>query len=224
MQAMTDHSTRFIFEEADIRGEWVSLEQSYAAVLGVHDYPPAVANLLGEFIVASTLLSSTIKFNGSLSLQVSPNCGTGLVMAQCNSSREVRAIARGFEHGDGSGLVEALRDGQLAITIEPGQGPRYQGVVAFTNTDLAQALAQYFAQSEQLATQLWLAADGKRCAGLLLQQLPEQVCTSAQQRSRQWEHAAQLAATLTATELLELSADELLYRLYHQDQIGRAHV
>ena len=109
--------------------------------------------------------------------------------------------------------------GQLAITIDPAKGQRYQGIVPLGDSSLGDSLEVYFAQSEQLPTRFWLACDGQRAAGMLLQQLPPQQTTDAQQRDRQWQHACTLAATIEPGELLELGAPELLHRLYHEEPV-----
>ena len=70
-----------------------------------------------------------------------------------------------------------------------------------------------------IKTRFWLAADGERAAGLLLQQLPTQITEDDTLRLQQWEHACSLAATVRSDELLALSAQQLLYRLYHQDPV-----
>lgn len=217
--AVTDNNTRFVFENADIRGNNARLTNSYRAILKIHQYPQAVAELLGEFLVAATLLSSTIKFRGSLTLQVSQPKGAAVIMAQCTSKQELRAIVRGHEADSSDNFFSSFRGGQLAITIEPENGPRYQGMVELAGEGLSSALESYFSQSEQLATRLWLASDGETSAGMLLQQLPSQLCPNPQERELQWEHVCHLAATVSAIELLELPATDLLHRLYHQESL-----
>ncbi len=216
---MSDSNTRFVFENADIRGNVVHLTASYRNILDIHQYPPPVAELLGEFLVAVTLLSSTIKFHGSLSLQVSQPGGAAVIMAQSSSRQELRAIVRGYETFAGTNFFSTFSGGQLAITIEPEQGPRYQGLVDLAGDRLGNALESYFAQSEQLATRIWLTADSAHGAGMLLQQLPEQLSDDATQRAAMWEHACKLAETITPAELRDLAASDLLYRLYHQEEI-----
>ena len=90
---MSDSINRFIFDNTDVRGEHVRLEKSYQEILTIHHYPPGVANLLGEFLAAASLLSATIKFEGSLILQVRGDGEIPLIMAEANSERELRAIA-----------------------------------------------------------------------------------------------------------------------------------
>lgn len=216
---MTDQLQRFLFEDTDIRGEITRLEQSYRAVLDAHPYPPAVGRLLGEFMAAVALLSATLKFDGTLTLQASSDGEIPLIMAEATSDRGLRAIARNADQARSESFNALLRDGRLAITITPRQGQRYQGIVALEGDSLASCLEGYFRQSEQLATRLWLHCDGARAAGLLLQELPANGPRDAESHSRQWQHVVQLADTLRAAELLELPFEECLHRLYHQDPV-----
>lgn len=210
---------KFIFDEADIRGEIVHLDSAYRDILAIHAYPPGVARQLGEFLAAAVLLSTTIKFEGRLILQAQGGGEIPLLMAECNNSLEVRAIARGAETATATEFSGLFGTGHLAITIEPDEGQRYQGIVSLDSGSLAGCIESYFENSEQLATRLWLASDGQVAAGLLLQQLPEQVTREATLRAEQWEHACTLAETVQREEVLELEQEELLYRLFHEDKV-----
>ena len=68
---MSDSLTPFVFENAAVRGAYVSLPATVRQVLACHPYPPAVARVLGELLAACALLASTIKFEGSLIAQLS---------------------------------------------------------------------------------------------------------------------------------------------------------
>ena len=214
-----DQSRRFLFEAADIRGETVQLSQAFRDITAIHQYAPEVRRLLGEFLAAAALLRSTLKFDGKLILQARSDGQIPLIMAECNTAGEVRGIVRGAATATASQFQQLLGDGQLAITIDPVKGRRYQGIVPLSAASLGDSLDAYFAQSEQLGTRLWLACDGQRAGGLLLQQLPSQVTSEPQERARQWEHACTLAATVQDRELIELPPKRLLYRLYHQDPL-----
>ena len=98
-------------------------------------------------------------------------------------------------------------------------GQRYQGIVPLQEGSLAHSLDNYFEQSEQLKTRIWLTADGQSAAGLLLQQLPAQVTRDDTDRLQQWEHVCALAATVNTPELLSLDARQLLSRLYTGDPV-----
>jgi molecular chaperone Hsp33 len=216
---LQDKTRKFVFEQADIRGEIVHLDVAYAEITAIHQYAPGVSRLLGEFLAAAVLLSTTIKFEGRLILQARSEGEIPLLMAECSNQLQIRAIARGAEQANATEFTELLRDGQLAITIEPSVGQRYQGVVPLAGDSLAAAIEHYFENSEQLATRLWLASDGERAAGLLLQQLPAQVTPDPEERSAQWQHSCTLADTISATEVLDAEQEQLLYHLFHQDPL-----
>jgi len=216
--AKTDRSLRFVFEDTDIRGELVNLDESFREILAIHQYAPGVSKLMGELLAASVLLSTTLKFEGKLILQIRSEGQLPLLMVECSSKRVIRAIARGAEHATSDNFDLLLTNGQLAITIDPDRGERYQGIVPLAGS-IAESLDAYFAQSEQLQTRLWLAADGERTAGLLLQQLPLQLVPDLSEREEQWNHACTLANTVKDKELLQLNAEQILHRLYHEDSL-----
>lgn len=214
-----DRSQRFLFESADIRGETAHLDAAYRDILAIHQYAGGVSRLLGEFLAAAVLLSTNLKFEGKLILQVRSEGQIPLLMVECDHTLQVRAIARGAELATSDNNDILLRNGQLAITIDPTNGQRYQGIVALQPGSLAHSLDAYFEQSEQLKTRVWLAADGRRAGGLLLQQLPAQIAPDDAQRRQQWEHVCALAATVQTNELLALDSEHLLHRLYHEDPL-----
>lgn len=216
---MSDSIQRFLFAESDVRGEIVQLEQSYQKTLSHHGYPGVVAKLLGEFLAAAALLSETIKFEGVLTLQARSDGEIPLIMAEANSRKELRAIARMADSAKSDSFASLLGGGQLSITIEPARGERYQGIVSLNGSNLAECLEQYFTQSEQLSTKLWLFSDGQRAGGLLLQQLPVAAEDDLEQRQDNWQHLVHLAQTTTASELLTLDAPLLLHRLFHQEAL-----
>ncbi|MFK8048697.1 MAG: Hsp33 family molecular chaperone HslO [Halioglobus sp.] len=214
-----DRSLRFLFEDTDIRGEIVRLDDSFKEILAIHQYAPGVSQIMGELLAAAVLLSTTLKFEGKLILQIRSEGQIPLMMVECTSEQEVRAIARGAEHATSNNFDLLLTGGQLAITIDPAQGERYQGIVPLAGGSVARSLDAYFAQSEQLQTRLWLAADGRQAGGMLLQQLPSQIVADQSEREEQWTHACTLAETIKDEELLLLSAEQIIHRLYHEDSL-----
>lgn len=220
---MSDHDVtqRFLFADCDVRGELVALERSYAEVLARYPYPPAVAVLLGELMAAAGLLQSTLKFDGLLILQARSTGPLSLLMVEYSSERELRGIARFDEQklGAQSSLHELMPDGVLTLTVDPRQGQRYQGLVPLEGENLASCLSNYFASSEQLSTRFWLAADGTRARGLLLQALPADRVEDPQERENTWQHLTLLADTLRPEELLAVDNQTLLHRLYHEEDV-----
>ncbi|WP_129141429.1 Hsp33 family molecular chaperone HslO [Modicisalibacter coralii] len=215
---MPDQIQRFLFDDTNVRGEIVSLESAYAEVLERHAYPAVVSQLLGEMLAAVALLTETVKLDGTLSLEVRGRGALSLLMAESNPGGELRAIARVDDEAplpaEGASFRSLVGDGQIVITLDPREGNRYQGIVATDGDDLAACLEEYFARSEQLATRLWLAADGERAGGLLLQQLPDD---ASNQDADAWDRVVHLASTVSDDELLNLSQRDLLYRLYHEE-------
>ena len=211
-----DFKQRFLFPETDIRGELVRLDESLEAILGTHDYPLAVQGLVGEAVAAVALLAGTLKFSGRLSLQAQGRGPVSLLLAECTHDGQLRALARHDRELDTAANIGALiGDGTMVITITPDQGRQYQGIVPLEGDTLAQCLEGYFQQSEQLPTRLWLASGNGRAAGLMLQRLPDQVASGDENRN-QWEHLEALAGTLKMEELLDLPAETVLRRLFHE--------
>lgn len=211
----SDTLSRFLFEHAGIRGNLVHLDASWRAMLEAHPYPEPVAARLGEALAAASLLAATIKFEGSLILQIQGSGPIRTLVAQATHARTVRGLARW--EGEVP-AVESLSDqfgtGQLVLTIDQGRGQPYQGVIPLAGARLTDAIEHYFTDSEQIPTRLWLAAGPSRASGLLLQRLPEAGATE-----EDWNRVTLLADTLTPGELLDLATEPLLHRLFHEETV-----
>ncbi|MCG9712615.1 Hsp33 family molecular chaperone HslO [Shewanella insulae] len=210
-----DILNRYLFDNADVRGQIVQLEKSYQEILSAHTYPEAIARLLGELMAATSLLTATLKFDGDISVQVQGNGPVSLAVINGNNLQQLRGVARweGKITQD-AGLQQLMGQGHMVITLTPSNGERYQGVVALEKETLAECLEQYFLQSEQLPTAIRLFANGKQAAGMLLQVLPGET-----EHNEEFEHLEQLTSTIKAEELFELEATEVLHRLYHQEEV-----
>jgi molecular chaperone Hsp33 len=216
----------FIFDQFDIRGEILTLEQSYGEAIARGNYPQLIKHLLGEFMAAAGMLSATLKFDGVLTLQAQGPGPLSMIMADCTRHHNLRAIAsfdRAYDFNTDEPLAALVGMGTLSLTIDPSNGERYQGIVPLESENLANCLEDYFTRSEQLRTRIWLAADTEldspRAAGLLLQALPRQLETSAEKNLQMWEHTTQLANTITAEEQLTLDHEQQLHRLFHQEPL-----
>jgi molecular chaperone Hsp33 len=226
----TDLLHRFIFDNCDIRGEIISLEQSYQEVLTHNNYSPAIKHLLGEFLAAAGLLSSTLKFDGRIILQARGDGIISTIMAECTHHNQLRAIVRlnpditpDDSFAELGKLQELIGKGILVISLEPkaaddfeGKLERYQGIVPLESPSLAGCLENYFQQSEQLATRFWFAVDDHTASGLLLQALPQQIHTNPEENQEQWNTINTLADTLSNDELLQLDHETILYRLFNE--------
>jgi molecular chaperone Hsp33 len=221
---------RFLFDDCDIRGEIVTLGDSYREVLSHNPHAPAIQRLLGEFLAAVSLLSSTLKFDGKIILQARGDGALGTIMAECNFHNNLRGIVRvnseaelNDELANQGSLKQLLGNGVLVITIEPqrrenfsGKLERHQGIVPMDADNLAGCLEHYFQQSEQLATRLWFTADNQSVTGFLLQALPQQLITDSDDNRDKWETITTLANTVKNEELLELDHSTVLYRLFNE--------
>ncbi|OQK15124.1 molecular chaperone Hsp33 [Methyloprofundus sedimenti] len=207
---------RFLFDGLAVRGEWLNLSASWQAAKQHHQYPDAVKQILGEALAAATLLSATIKFDGNLIIQVQGDGPLKSLVAQSTNNREIRGWARCDETISGDSLPELLGSGRLVLTIEPTSGDPYQGIVPLTGSRLAEAVEAYFAQSEQLNTRLWIFANKNQAAALFIQELPAQ---QDEQTREDWQRIEALANTITEQELLSLSCEEVLHRLFNEEQV-----
>lgn len=149
----------------DVRGRAVQLGPMLDTILKRHNYPEAVSFLLGELIVLTVLLGSSLKFQGNFILQTQTDGPVSLVVVDFSTPGSVRAYAR-FDEAQVSALVDEgkrssndlLGDGVLAMTIDQGADmQRYQGIVSLSGISLEDAAHDYFRQSEQIPTKVKLA-------------------------------------------------------------------
>lgn len=222
---------RFLVRGASVRGEIVTLDRAWREVVSRHALPPPVRDRLGELSAAAALLGATLKFEGSLVLQIHGDGPVALFVVEYRSDGGYRATAKLREgatipeQAPLPTLVDAQGRGRFVVTLDPRDSapaqPAWQGIVPFESKTVAGALERYMQRSEQIPTRLWLAADGERAVGLLLQRLPEDggQPAAADADADGWNRMQQLADTVTSNELLALPPDELLRRLFWQESL-----
>jgi molecular chaperone Hsp33 len=225
---MSDTLLPFMFEAGDMRGAVVDLDGTWREVLARRAYPLPVRTLLGEAMAASALLSSTLKFDGTMVLQAQaedPGSPVRVLVVECNADLSLRAtatLADPMPAYVGGTLDELVGAGRLVITLDPKDGQSaYQGVVPLEGGQLNAALENYMLRSEQLETRLWLAADENRACGLMLQRMPGAGGKNVHgldlaQMEERWHTARTLAATVASQELLTLAPREVIRRLFHE--------
>jgi len=219
-----DSLQRFLFEHAAIRGEMVRLNATWQEVLQRHAYPGSVKNLLGEMMAASALLSAMLKFDGSLIIQIQGSGPLTLAVAECTSHRNLRAIANWHDDLAGADtLQQMIGTGSLAITIEPKQGRRYQGIVDVSVGGLVGAIEDYMLRSQQLETKMWLTVGETQVSGMLLQKLPEPEDkfrrVLLEEDTDAWNRITTLADTVHDDELSDLPFEQLLRRLFYEEDV-----
>ncbi|WP_404822998.1 Hsp33 family molecular chaperone HslO [Neiella holothuriorum] len=216
MQPDADLLHRYLFEQRDCRGELVQLHDTYARIIEGHDYPQVIAKLLGEALAATCLLTATLKFEGEITVQIQGDGPLSLLVINGRNDQSMRGIARLKSHaGSDMGFQQLIGHGQMVITVAPDQGERYQGIVELSEATFSACLEQYFIRSEQLATCLKLFADAEsqQCGGILLQALPQQ------NDADDFQHLQVLTSTLKAGELFDLPAEQVLHRLFHEENV-----
>lgn len=215
----TNALQRYLFEDLSIRGELVQLTDVYHGMVINHQYPEPVKKLLGELLASTALLTATLKFEGSITLQLQGDGPVSLVVINGDNQQNLRGVARfDGDIANDATLKEMMGKGYLVITISPDNAEPYQGIVGIEKDNLADVLENYFAQSEQLKTKLWLKTDvidGQHFAGgMLLQILP-----SDSPQDEDFDRLEALTSTLTSEELFGLDANTLLYRLYNEETV-----
>ena len=230
----------FICDGAPVRGEIVSISSAWQAILERRSDPPAVRRILGDFVGAATLLSASLKFEGTLIIQAQSKGPIKLLVVECKSDLSMRATvklsvdpAEITPNATLGELLDASQTGRLVITLdpkerEPGQQP-YQGIVALQEqhgasikpvASAAEAIALYMQNSEQLDTRIWLSSNETHIGGLLLQRLPNSgghAHLDPQIAAEGWSRIQTLGETITDEELLNLSPTTILRRLFLEE-------
>jgi len=227
----------FVCDGAPVRGEIVSISTAWQSVLERRDDPPVIRQILGDFVAAATLLSASLKFDGTLIIQAQSKGPISLLVVECSSNLTMRATVKlSVEpteidpNATLADLLDASNTGRLVITLDPSERqpgqPPYQGIVALQQdqngiavpvTNAAEAIMLYMRHSEQLETRIWLASNEKVVGGLLLQRLPNSgghVHLDPQTAAEGWSRIQALGETITTDELLELSPETTLRRLF----------
>lgn len=215
----SDNLFRFLFQNRNVRGELVQLADSLDQMLLHHDYPQPVKQLLAELVAATSLLTATLKLDGDIAVQIQGDGPIRFAAVNGTDQQQFRGVVRMQAEISGDSFRELIGEGYLLVTITPKQGERYQGIIPLSGDSLTSTLEAYFAQSEQLPTRLYLYTDLQaahcRAAGFMLQVLP----VDQQKAKADFEDLVILSDTLTKDEIFNLPAEQLLYRLFHQEEV-----
>ncbi len=221
-------------EGLGLSGRLVRLGPVLDEILGRHGYPAPVAALLGEAVVLTALLASTLKHDGIFTLQASGDGPVGLVVADQAENGALRGYARFDAEAlaaiaplESMPLSALLGRGTLSFTADPGQGrERHQGIVPLEGASLTACTDHFFRQSEQLDVVLVSALDGVSgpcwsAGAILVQRLPGEgplAETRPWNADDAWDETVALVRTARPGELTDpsLLPRDLLYRLFHQ--------
>ncbi len=234
-----DRSLGFTVAQRNVRGRVVRLDAALNAILGPHDYPAPVAALLAEALVLTALLGGALQAGATQVTLQAQASGGAIDLLVCDYAQgQVRGYVRfdrDAEIAAGLDLPGLFGTGHLAITLDPTDASeRYQGIVPLEGASLSDAVTGYFEGSEQLPTLVRVAVGGSAATGwiaggLLVQHLakPElggerlSVAHDEGRAHPDWEHVVALAGTVSDAELTDpaLSAETLLWRLFHEEQV-----
>jgi molecular chaperone Hsp33 len=226
----------FSIEDSNIRGGIVRLGQSYADILGSHQYPSQVAILMGELAVMAVALANFIKYDGLFSLQTRGNGPITTMVVDVTSA----GTLRGYAHFDKKQFVQKknkfliphlMGNGHFAFTVDQGKGTKcYQGITSLDGATLSECAQNYFRESEQLDTAVLLTADPqtKKAAALIIQKMPnssdrsqKHFSPTLEEDDEKWRNAVIIMSSITTQELLNpsIQTNDLLYRLYHENGV-----
>ena len=235
-----DYSARFVIETHPVHGRLVRLGDTLDQILKAHDYPDVIATLLGEACVLATIVGASLKFEGRLILQAQGDGAVRYVVADYDTKGGLRAfcrydadaVAQLVADNEGKfvslGAQSLLGKGTFMMTLDAeNHAERYQGITPIEGESLALCAEHYFAQSEQVPTQIKLAVSREpgvngpawRAAGAMIQAIAGD--ESRGETKESFQHIRALFETLGEEELtdFDLPADRLLYRLFHEDGV-----
>ena len=224
MKNFNDSLQHFLFEDnlnqpMPIRGNLVHLNQTFKQVLQHQTLPTVLKQALGELMAASALLSATLKMDGALVLQLQSKGALKLLVVECSHDLNMRATAKWDEtlsnEMNNFPFIDLVKNGQFVITLDPGVGEAYQGIVPIEGVTIAEMLQNYMLRSQQIDTSLWLHCDSESASGMLLQKLPnlDNLDVDA------WNRMNILANTVTNEELKNLNPEALLRRLFSEENV-----
>jgi molecular chaperone Hsp33 len=225
----------FELPEARLRGRLLRLDSVSTRALSAHPLPEAGQRVLAEALALSALLGSALKMEGRLSVQIKGDGPLNLLVTDYFAGGGLRGYARVrdepfAEAGKPADFGRLAGEGALAITIEPKKGAQtYQGLVPLSPNGLAACAENYFAQSEQLATVLRVAAapiyrsglgHGWRAGAMMVQAVPGADAEDIRGTDR-WNKVQLFMQTLSDIELLDtdIAAESVLWRLFHEEEV-----
>ena len=215
--SLEDALINFLFGALPVRGVLLQCARQWQSLHGLHAYPPVARDLLGEAIAASTMIASTMKFEGMLTLQLKGAGALGMLIAQCDNTLKMRGMSGELETGtEAASYRDLIGDGQLSVTVDARAAKdRYRGIVGVHEGALAETLATYYRDSAQLQAHFVLRADATQLTALMLQRMPDASDLAADD----WHRLCLMADTLTPEELAGGVSTAMLGKLFAEDDL-----
>ncbi|OGT63989.1 MAG: hypothetical protein A3J38_02680 [Gammaproteobacteria bacterium RIFCSPHIGHO2_12_FULL_45_9] len=217
---MSDNARRFCFASGPVRGEWVNLSESFHTVIRQHRYPPEKAHVLGELLCVAVLLTSTMKFEGEMTVQLETTGAISTLVAKCSHEFRIRGFMDWNREASPEAVEQSFDQGKLVVTVKGADNTiLYQSMVPLEGCRVSAALEHYFVQSEQVPTRFWLVVSETQVVGLMLQRLPMKAGESAEQAEHLWEEVCHLTETVKPEELSTWDLETLIKKMYAEHDV-----
>ena len=216
MQTHNDAVVPFVFESLPVRGALIQLQKSWQRMQLGHTYQSSVLETLGHSAAATGLIAQSLKFDGTITMQLSGDGPLAMLVMQCTSELELRGMASAPDLNSHASFEELVSQARCAITVDGGAMERpYQGIVEVSGESLATSLKNYYERSAQIPSHIQLVSKPSSCGGILLQQMPGQ----AQPLEDDWRRLGLLAATLRPDDIASGVGIDLLGKLFAEDDV-----
>ena len=223
MHNSKDTLHRFIFEDTDIRGNYVKLNHTIEEATQHQALPQNIHIALGELMIASSLLASTLKLDGSLTLQIQTNGPLKLLIAECNENLGIRGTVKWNGPIESIAPIDLIKEGHFIITlIQKNAKTPYQGIVPMEGNSISELLENYMLRSEQIQTKLWIHSQENIFHGLLIQKLPFNSSAEALDHDAMtsaWEDIAMSADKSFKTIHPTLEASKILQTIFSSETV-----
>jgi len=208
-----DSITPFGFESLPVRGALIQMSRSWRRMQRDHNYDPLITEILGHAAAATGLIAQSLKFDGTITLQIQGSRRLQMLVMQCTNDLGMRGMASLDETAAASGFAELTEAAHCAITVDAGERP-YQGIVAIQGESFAASLEHYFDRSVQVPSHVALVANENVAGGILLQQTPGQPIDEDD-----WNRLHFLVETLTTADFDSDAGLELIGKLFAEDDV-----
>ncbi|MDH4047614.1 MAG: Hsp33 family molecular chaperone HslO [Gammaproteobacteria bacterium] len=216
MQSHSDAVIPFVFESLPVRGALIQLQSAWQRMQLGHEYPPPVLEVLGHSAAATGLIAQSLKFDGTITLQINGDGPLSMLVMQCTSELQLRGMASAPGVPADAAFPDLVSNARCAITVDAGAMERpYQGIVEVCGDALADSLENYYLRSAQIPSHLQLVSEAANCGGILLQQMPGQDELPVDD----WRRLGFLAATLRSADLGDGVGADLLRKLFVEDDL-----
>jgi molecular chaperone Hsp33 len=216
MQTHCDAIIPFVFESLPVRGALIQLQKSWQRMQLGHCYQSTVLETLGHSAAATGLIAHSLKFDGTITMQLSGDGPLAMLVMQCTSDLELRGMASAPDVESQASFEDLVSRARCAITVDAGAMERpYQGIVEVSGDSLADSLENYYRRSAQIPSHIQLVSEPSWCGGILLQQMPGK----ASPLEDDWRRLGVLASTLRPHDIAEGVGIDLLGKLFSEDDV-----